>query len=196
VEPAALRLYLLSTHYRSPIEYGKDRLEEAAAALDRIRNFLAAADHATAAAHGRDIPEHLDGVDAEVVADLAHTVAEFGEALDDDFNSAGAIGKIFEAVRAGNQVLGDGGTSPHQGAILAQVARRVREMAALLAIDVDAGRSNGREVPSDVLEMVRAREDARRSRNWAVADRLRDGIRARGFVVEDRQEGPLVKAVE
>ncbi|MFN8178542.1 MAG: cysteine--tRNA ligase [bacterium] len=196
VEPAALRLYLLSTHYRSPIEYGKDRLEEAAAALDRIRNFLAAADHATAAARGREIPEHLDGVDAEVVAGLARTVAEFGEALDDDFNSAGAIGKIFEAVRAGNQVLGEGGASPHQGAILAHVARRVREMAALLAIDVDAGRGVGREVPADVLEMVRAREDARRSRNWAVADRLRDGIRARGYVVEDRQEGPLVKAVE
>ena len=195
VEPAALRLYLLSTHYRSPIEYGKDRLEEARVALERIRNFLAAADHVSAAG-SRELPASPDGRDGDVVTEIERTVTEFHEALDDDFNSAGAVGKVFEAVRSGNQYVNEGGLSPYQGAVLGHAAGRVREMAALLAIDVDAGRSAERAIPADVLELVRSREEARRARNWAVADHVRNQIRARGYVVEDRQEGPLVKAVE
>ena len=195
VEPAVLRLYLLSTHYRSPIEYGKERLEEATAALERIRNFLAAADH-TAGGAPAALPAHAEGADADTLAALGRIGAEYEEALDDDFNSAGAIGKIFEAVRVGNAWITDGATSPHHGAILAYAAAKVRELAALLGLDVDAKRGGAGEPPDEVMAWVREREEARRTRNWGLADELRARIREAGWVVEDRQDGSLVKTAE
>ncbi len=196
VEPAVLRLYLLSTHYRSPIEYGKERLEEARTALERIRNFLAAADHAAGPGATAPLPAHPEGTDGQALAALDRITAEYEEALDDDFNSAGAIGKIFEAVRTGNAWLTEGTTSPHFAPILARAAMRVRELAGRLAIDVDAKRAAANEPPAEVLAWVRAREDARRARNWAEADALRGRIRDAGWTVEDRQEGSLVKPAE
>ena len=197
VDPQTLRLYLLSTHYRSPIEYGKDRLEEARGALERIRNFLTAAAHAAAGGNGSaPAAEDLEGADADFAAAVRQAVDGFQSALDDDFNSAGALGKVFELVRAGNQYVKDGATSPHHGALLARAADAVRETTSLLGLDVEAGASGGGDVPADVLDLVSAREEARRTKDWAAADRYRDEIRAKGYVVEDRQAGPLVKAVD
>ena len=193
VEPDALRLYFLSTHYRSPIEYGKDRLEEATAALERIRNFADAAGHAAGENGGSLGERDLAGDDVAVREALDHAVREFHEALDDDLNSAGAIGKVFEIVRAGNAYVKDGVTSPHYGALLGAMRAAVLELTALLGIRVERDASG--QVPADVLALVEQREDARRRRDWAAADRLRDAIRDAGFVVEDRQEGSLVKAI-
>ena len=195
VEPAVLRLYLLSTHYRSPIEYGKERLAESTVALERIRNFLAAADH-TASGAPAARPDHPEGADADTLDAVDRIRREYDEALDDDFNSAGAIGKIFEAVRVGNAWITEGATSPHHGAILARVAGTVRDLAAHLAIDVDAKRGGAAEPPAEVQGWVREREEARRTRNWGRADELRARIREAGWVVEDRQDGSLVKAAE
>jgi cysteinyl-tRNA synthetase len=196
VDPQTLRLYLLSTHYRSPIEYGKDRLEEARGALDRIRNFLAVAAHAGADTNGSaPDAESLEGVDGDFAAALVRGVDSFHAALDDDFNSAGALGKVFEIVRAGNQYVKDGATSPHQGSLLARAREVILETTSLLGLEVEQAAGSEGDVPSEVMELVAAREEARRTRDWAAADRYRDEIREKGYVVEDRQEGPLVKAI-
>ena len=163
VEPAAMRLYLLSTHYRSPIEYGKERLEEAAAALERIRNFL------TAAAHGAGETSEeppavadLDGTDRAFREAVEAAMASYQEALDDDFNSAGAIGHVFELVRAGNAYLSEGTTSPHHGRLLGWTRRQILTLTSLLGLEVEKAAEGDGEVPEEVLELVQAREEARR----------------------------------
>jgi cysteinyl-tRNA synthetase len=190
VESAVLRLYFLSTHYRSPIDYGRERLEEARLALERIRNFLRSADHAAGPTPG-GVPSHLEGDDSTFHEAIERAEREFDEALDDDFNAAGALGKIFELVRAGNGWLAAGATSPAFGALGALAAAKVRSMMAALGLDASTdGSESG--IPAEVLELVQEREEARKGRDWAAADALRDRIRAAGWTVEDRPDGPLV----
>ncbi len=191
VDPETLRLYLLSTHYRSPIDYGKERLEEARVALERIRNFLRGAGHAGQGA-ASDVPAHLEGDDATFAEAIERAHRDFDEALDDDFNSAGAIGKVFELVRAGNAWLKDGATSPHFGALANAAAAMVCGLMEGLGLDPTASAA-GDAVPDEVREMVGKREDARKSRDWAAADDWREKIRTAGFEVEDRPDGSLVK---
>ena len=192
IEPATMRLYLLSTHYRSPIEYGEERLQEAAAALERIRNFLTAADHASKSSAEAPPVADLEGVDRTFREAADQAVTDYHEALDDDFNSAGAIGKVFELIRAGNAYMKEGATSPHHASLLAHARDEILSLTALLGLDVQKPAENG-EVPASVMDLVQQRETARREKDWTLADQLRDQIRESGFVVEDRQEGPLVK---
>jgi cysteinyl-tRNA synthetase len=195
VEPAVLRLFLLSTHYRSPLEYGRERLDEAAATFDRIRNFLRAAEHAAGGSAG-PVPANLEGVDAELRAEMDRARREFDEALDDDFNSAGAIGKVFELIRGANTYVTAGAGSPAYGALLGEARARVLAMAEVLGLTPAALGAAAGDVPPEVTDLVAQREDARRRKDWAQADALRDRIRAAGWTVEDRQDGALVKPLE
>ena len=196
VDPQALRLYLLSTHYRSPIEYGEDRLQDAHTAMERVRNFLTSAAHAAAGANG-PAPDaaDLEGVDAELATALDQGAAGFQEALDDDFNSAGALGKVFEMVRAGNQYVKDGLGSPHYASLLRRADREIVELGGLLGLTFAAPQEEA-TVPANVMALVSEREKARKSKDWATADRVRDELKALGWVVEDRPDGPLVKTID
>ncbi len=195
VDSQTLRLFLLSTHYRSPIDYGKERLEEARTALERIRNFLRGVEHATAA--GSDgAPPHLEGDDAGFREAIERARRGYEEALDDDFNSAGALGKVFELVRAGNAWLNAGTTSPWFEALAREAAGAVIEMTGLLGIAAAAGTGDEDGIPDEVLQMVKSREEARESRDWAAADGWRDKIQSAGYTVEDRPDGSLVRPLE
>jgi cysteinyl-tRNA synthetase len=197
VDPETLRLYLLSTHYRSPIDYSEERLGDGRAALDRIENFLAAAGHAAGMAGGDPPAEaDLEGVDAEMRSALDRGAREFEDALDDDFNTAGALGKVFELVRIGNSYLTEGATSPYQGALLAAYRARILDMMGALGFRLEAKTAAAEDIPEAVKELVAKRQAAREAKDWAAADSLRKKIQAAGYVVEDRKEGPLIKPLE
>jgi cysteinyl-tRNA synthetase len=197
IDPVSLRLYLLSTHYRSPIEYSRERLFEARAAQERIQNFLIAADHVIAAGDGAPAADgfqpRTSGSLQELHESLNRLEAEAQESLDDDFNAAGALGKVFEIVRLGNSLIAEGTPTAHHRAIVQRARELVIELTQLLGIVWAAPQSEVAEVPSEVMDWVRQREDARRGRDWAAADDLRKRIQDAGYLVEDRQDGPLVK---
>jgi cysteinyl-tRNA synthetase len=199
VDPVSLRLYLLSTHYRSPIEYARERLDEAVAKLDRLRNFLQAAAHAAGgSASGPEpgcaaLPENLEGRDAEFRAVIDRTAREFEEALDDDFNAAGAVGKMFELVREANIYLAEGALSPFYKALLSAVREQVHSQAGLLGLRLEEAAGPAETAPAEVLGLVRQREEARRRKAWGEADRLRELLKDSGWLVEDRPDGSLVK---
>ncbi len=113
-DPASLRLLLLSTHYRSPIEFSRERLVECRSALDRIDNFLTAVSHAEKAASGGNGFEAAGGSGAldSLQAELTRLEAEAHDSLSDDFNTAGAVGKLFEVVRLGNSLVTEGISTP------------------------------------------------------------------------------------
>jgi cysteinyl-tRNA synthetase len=179
VEPEAVRFYLLSTHYRSPIEFSPERLAEAEVALDRIRQPL----------------ERFGGFDEDASTEPAGEMAtaleeaerQFHQAMDDDFNTAKALGHLFELARVVNR-LGEGGDRV-QAAVGARALVRLGSVLGLFT----AGPRAEEEWPEEVLALVGQREAARKVKDWGAADRLRDELLARGVRVEDSPGGPRLK---
>jgi cysteinyl-tRNA synthetase len=179
INPEVVRFYLLSTHYRSPIEFSPERLGEAQVALDRIRQPL----------------ERFGGFDAdsgsEPAGEMAEVVTEvdrlFHEAMDDDFNTAKALGHLFELARAVNRTA-EGGDQVQARA----GARAVVRLGNVLGI-FTSGPKAEEEWSPEIMVLVGQREEARKAKDWSRADELRDELLARGVLVEDSAEGSRLK---
>ncbi|HTO90176.1 MAG TPA: cysteine--tRNA ligase [Candidatus Sulfotelmatobacter sp.] len=190
VDPEVVRYYLLSTHYRSPIEFTLERLKEAGVAYARLRSPLE-----RAGAWTGELSPPPKGVGAIAAAAgvggwLGEAVAladrEFHESMDDDFNTARAIGHLFDLSRAVNRALDEGVGAEARGA-----ARALLQLGAVLGMFWRAPATE--EWPAEVLALVRAREAARKSRNWGESDRLRDQLKSQGVLVEDTASGPKLR---
>jgi cysteinyl-tRNA synthetase len=180
VDPEIVRFYLLSTHYRSPIEFNHDRLDEAGVSYQRLRSPL---DRANLWADPPSAGQRPGGALGEAVAEAERL---FSEAMDDDFNSAKAIGHLFDLSRHVNRAF-DEGAGPE-----ARAAARV-----LLSLGEVLGLFWKKEAdeawdPAD-LALVEAREQARKSKDWKAADAIRAQLSEKGLVVEDGPEGPKLK---
>ncbi len=188
VDPETLKFYLLSTHYRSPVEFNRERIAEAHSALERLKNAMRNAAVATA---------ELDTAEAVPPEEEVSRAAEeaekrFVEAMDDDFNSAKALGHLFDLAKAVNRQIETGLLSAGTGAALRAAAGRLRELGSVLGL-FWSEESGEEELPGEVRVLVEKREEARTGKDWAKADQLRSAIEAKGFVVEDRPEGPIVR---
>jgi cysteinyl-tRNA synthetase len=188
-----IRFYLLSTHFRSGTEFSRERLKEAEAGLERIRNACVYVDERLSAL--RSAPPKPKTDEAEKLAGLVDDVKRaFVEAMDDDFNSAEAIGHVFRLVREINRIRAEGDEGPVQRE---EAFDRLRE--ALEVFDAVLGLFRGGlpkaglAIPREVADLVADRESARKEKRWADADTLRKKIGDLGFVVEDRPTGPFVK---
>ncbi|HLB25463.1 MAG TPA: cysteine--tRNA ligase [Nitrospirota bacterium] len=107
-EPEAVRFFLLSTHYRNPIDFSDQSLQDSRAALDRYYTMLEGLDRALAGHQAREYaPAELAGPAAELHAAVEAFKGRFEEAMDDDFNTASAVGAVFELVREVNRVTSD-----------------------------------------------------------------------------------------
>lgn len=172
VRPVELRYYLGSAHYRSVLEYSPEALQEAAAGYRRIEDFV----------HRAGTPES------------STWTAAFEQALDDDFAVPKALAEIHNTVRAGNSALVAGETEK-----ATELAAQVRAMAAVLGVDPGAwdndaagGAADQAHHALDTLvqaELAR-RTEARANKDWAVADEVRDRLKAAGIEVTDTADGP------
>ena len=169
-DPLAVRLFYLRTHYRKPIEFTEEALADAEASLRRLWAFR----------------RRVDAVEATPDRGV---LDRFIAAMDDDFDVAGALAVVFEAVREGNRRLDAG---EDVGGIAAAydevvgVLGLAEEVAAVTIPDTLAARF-GTEATVDAL--VARREEARRARDWATADAIRDALAEVGIVVEDTPHG-------
>ena len=157
--PLTLLMYFSQGHWRQPLEYDEDRLREAAATAQRIRNA------------GRRL---VPGPSPEWSASMR---AQFFDALAHDFNTPKALAVVFEWVTAANRA--ESGTVG---------ADDLRAMLYVLGLDRLLEADDG-EVPEAALELARMRDAARRQRDYAEADRLRDELRERGWEVRDGPSG-------
>jgi cysteinyl-tRNA synthetase len=177
-DPEVTRFYLLSTHYRSPIEFSMERLREAGVAYARLRGPLERADAWTAS----DGPAP-GGALGEAVADAGRL---FHEAMHDDFNTAGALGHLFDLARAVNRSLDEGGAAE-----AVQGARALLRLGGILGL---FWRPTGEPTwGPDVLALAEARATARKERNWKLSDELRDRLAALGVAVEDSPQGQRLR---
>ena len=180
----AVRMFMLGAHYRSPINFSREMIEQAKASLDRL---YTARDH-----YAFLLDNAQDGEpgekENELLAKIQAAREGFDAAMDDDLNTADAIGKLFELVRAANAGLDE--HSP-----------KAAVKAALDALDELAGVLGilSRKTAADdakVQELLAQRAEARANKNWAESDRLRDEIVAMGYVLKDTKQGQqITKAI-
>jgi cysteinyl-tRNA synthetase len=188
-DPEALRLYLLGTHYRHPLEFGDERIEEAGRALARLRSLKDEADRI--ASRGTPAPGPDHGLFDEVAAHRAR----FDAAMDDDFNTPQALGVLFDLARvlhgARDQVAqGTAGA----GAFLLGVGELV-VLARVLGL-LEGARKEAvvdPQLKARIESLVYLRQEARRQRDFGEADRLRDELSRLGVILEDTRDGTTWK---
>ncbi len=169
-QPEVVRYLLVSSHYRSPINYSEDSLKEAKGALERFYTALRALPEASA--QGGDT-----------------FVARFGEAMDDDFNSPEACAVLFEMVREINRLRD---TDMQAASGLAAQLKALASVLGILQMDPDTFLQAGAEGKVDATQveaLIAARLQARSDKNWAESDRIRDQLTAMGVVLEDGKGG-------
>jgi cysteinyl-tRNA synthetase len=172
-EPMAVRLYLLSTHYRSSLLFGEDGLVNAARGLERFR---AAASGASGSPPPWNAPRARSAQEA------------FESAMDDDFNSAAAIGHLFDLARDINRMREEGGSE----ADVSECQESLVYLTGVLGIDLLApsqGRQDNTESAALIDLLLEVRQSLRAARQFDLSDTIRDRLKDLGIVVEDSPEG-------
>lgn len=162
VNPGVIRLYLLRTHYRTPFQFSWDGLEETRRSLQKLSTCLAEPE--------TQIPT------AAQVADLETFDQRFNQALNDDMNTALAVGVCFEVLRY-IQTQGVGRSL-------------VRDCLVYLGIQYDVERSEARPLPASCEALIAEREQARSNKDFSRSDQLRDELLTHGIAVKDTRNGP------
>lgn len=175
-----LRFLILSGHYRGPIDFGEEILTQSQNGLLRMRNAKANLQHMAASGTG-DMSES----EKTVLAGLDKYRQQFIEAMDDDLNTADAIGAIFELVKDANVSLNADSSRQAVQATLDRLTG-LCDILGLMQKKEDA-------LPADIQQMVDERAQARKEKNWKRSDELRDAIKAAGYVLEDTPQGQKVR---
>jgi len=177
----AVRLFMLSAHYRSPINFSREQIEAANSSLKRLY-------------HAKDRLEALKGSERdpdeeeeEFLRRVKGYEEKFDGAMDDDLNTADALGAVFELVRDANVSLGDDSSRK----ALERTRETLRALSGVLGL---LGKGDD-ELPEDVRRMAEERANARAEKNWQRSDELRDAIRKAGYAVEDTKGGQTVRKI-
>ena len=177
----AVRLFMLSAHYRSPINFSRDQIEAANASLNRL--YTARNNLAFQAENGEDRP--VNEAEEAFVGRLKGYEDRFDSAMDDDMNTADALGAIFELVKDANVTLAEHGSREAARAALKSL-EAVCDVLGILTKKEET-------LPADIAAMVAERAEARKNRDWAKSDELRDAIVKAGYILEDTKQGQKVR---
>ncbi len=184
-EPELVRFYLSTTHYRSPIEFSLERLTEARAAYAKLRQPMER-HGAFADAAG---PDAAPAGAMKAAVDEAE--ARFHESMNDDANTARALGHLFDLAREVNRA-GEAGDAREAAA----GARALRRLGALIGLFWTAPKAGTSDWGAEIEGLVARREAARKARNFKESDEIRDQLKALGVVVEDSVGGPRIKRLD
>ena len=165
-----VRYFLISSHYRSPVNYSEESLKEASVRLERLYTALKGLD--------------LTGIEAATDSEFEH---RFFKVMDDDFNTVEALAVLFELVRHLNTVRSE---DPGAALPLAALLVKLGAVLGILQRDPQAFLQSGGNVDEAWIQaMIEKRQQAKKSRDFAAADRIRDELAARGVILQDSREG-------
>ncbi|MDR1101191.1 MAG: cysteine--tRNA ligase [Clostridiales bacterium] len=176
VSADAVRFFMLSAHYRSPINFSFDLIKQAEAGLERLKSCVSNLEFL-----------RENGTNGTQTLDTAAYKQKFLAALDDDFNTAAAIAVLFDLTREIN-TLAEGASAE----TIVQTLLLMRELAGILRILPDEA-ANGADGDGEITRLVSEREAARAARNFALADQIRDKLTQMGVTIEDTPGGTRVK---
>lgn len=207
VPAKVLRMLCVQTHYRSPMEYSAERIDEAAAALGRIDGLVGRLDWLCE--NAQDISTPLDT--QALLALMQETRDAFVEVMDDDFNTAGGLGVVFGFVSELNTRLGDIAIAQADVCTLEEIRAFICELMDIFGVEVGAEDASGSAYPIEVIQLASelsgytgqsaeeavhvlldVRADARAAKDFATADAVRDGLAGLGFTIEDTPQGARV----
>ena len=172
--PLAIRYALSATHYRQPNNFTFEALDAANQALNRVRDFRLR------------LPSFATKNGSDLEAETAACEKAFGEALDDDLNMSAALAAIFDFIRETNR-MADKGKVGVEGAARAEALLQRLDAVTGLFPPIDEA------VPQAVLDLALERQQARRAKDFARSDAIRDQLLKDGWVIEDTSAGPRVK---
>lgn len=170
-----IRFFLISGHYRSPLNYTKEVIESCKASLERLYTCRNNLDFAM---------ENASGDGKELIAKAEAAKAKFIDAMDDDLNTADAIAAVFEFAREINTLSASESKESLQAA-----ADMFDSLTGVLGLLYNR---NTDDVPEHVKSLVAERTEVRKAKNWARADAIRDELASLGYVVEDTASGPKI----
>lgn len=188
--PEVIRMFLLSNHYRSPIDFSDQSMHEVGMGLDRIYGFM----------------ERLENLgitpDTGASSGSGPLWRAFADAMNDDFNSAKGLAAVFETVKKGNKVLDQASDRPDD-AVLAEMAQIRTDMVAIsgilgifletpsawFAAKKDKGMADMHVTPEQVEALIAERTQARKNKNFARADEIRDQLQEMNIILEDGAAG-------
>ena len=177
-----IRFMLLSVHYRSQLNYTIDVIESCKAALQRLYTCRDTLKRALAAA-----PE--GAASEQALADVREAQEQFIRVMDDDFNTADGISTIFELVRKVNTAISAGNATKGTLQAYSDEFTALTNVLGLLYNN----NNTEEEIPAEVTELIEKRKAARKAKDFALADSIRDQIAAMGWTVEETRQGTIVK---
>ena len=171
-----IRYFLISSHYRSPINYSLEIIEQCKSALERLYTCRESLDFALK--NAKDIPD-----DEELIKKLNSHREQFITAMDDDLNTADGVAAVFELVKDINTSILDKEVSKNVCQTAAAVFDELCDVLGILY-----NRKNN-DVDSDIEALIEERQQARANKDWATADRIRDELKAKGIILKDTPQG-------
>ncbi|KHO61963.1 cysteinyl-tRNA synthetase [Thermoanaerobacter sp. YS13] len=183
--PEILRLFMLMAHYRSPINFSLDLMEQAKSAYERLLNAMANLKHLFTACKEKELNEE----EKRIKEKFEEYKKEFEEAMDDDFNTADAISILFEIAKTANTNL-SGNSSKKLVEYILDMFLKLSEVLGLSYRGVETELND-----EEILALIEERQKARKEKNWKLADEIRDRLREKGIILEDTPEGVRWKRV-
>ena len=177
-DPMVLRFFMLSAHYRSPLNFSAELMESSRSALERIQtavdNLKFLSEHASA--------QELTEEETLKVEEAKKFQENFDEAMDDDFNTADAIAAVFDLVKFANTNAGEGSSKTFVEAL----KKMIQDLCDILGLITE---KKAELLDADIENLIQERQDARKAKNFARADEIRNELLEKGIILEDTREG-------
>ncbi len=178
-DPEVLRFFMLSSHYRSPINFSQDLMGQAKSSLERLYNALYSMEHLEKAAVDKNLTEN----DREYLGNLRTNKHKFIKAMDEDFNTADAIASLFDIVREYNMNIDEKSSR--------KLIVETKEMLLTLGSVLGLFRKFTEKtlLDEEIEQKIRERQQAREDKNYLLADKIRDELKSQGIILEDTPAG-------